>query len=267
MSAKLTLLKLGGSLITEKTKASTARQARIERLAGEIAEAQVEGLIIGHGSGSFGHVAAKQYGTRAGVRSEDDWAGFAEVWQQARALHEIMMEALRKQNLPVISFPPSASVMANEGAIHSWDLMPIKAALGAGLIPVVYGDVVFDLRRGGGILSTEELFMHLNQALHVERILLAANEPVYADFPGRSAILSEINAHNIKEIRATLSGGEGSDVTGGMLSKVEAAMAMAAANPNAEIRIFSAREAGDLRNALGGAAAGTLISAPQSSPR
>ena len=78
----ITLLKLGGSLITDKSQAHTARPELIRRLAEEIRSAwepDRSPLIIGHGSGSFGHIPAKKYGTRGGVRTEEEWTGFAEV--------------------------------------------------------------------------------------------------------------------------------------------------------------------------------------------
>ena len=34
-------------------------------------------LIIGHGSGSFGHYMASKYGTRRGVNGPEQWMGFA----------------------------------------------------------------------------------------------------------------------------------------------------------------------------------------------
>ncbi len=48
--------------------------------------------------------------------------------------------------------------MARGQQVESWNLAPITKALRSGLIPVVYGDVVFDQDLGGTILSTEELF-------------------------------------------------------------------------------------------------------------
>ena len=60
------LLKLGGSVITDKTQPFTARTDVIERLAREIKNALDERgddlqLIIGHGAGSFGHPLAEKY--------------------------------------------------------------------------------------------------------------------------------------------------------------------------------------------------------------
>ena len=95
----LTLLKLGGSLITDKNRPHTPRLEVLARLAEEIAAARRQRpglrLLLGHGSGSFGHVPAQKYGTCQGVHSADEWQGFVEVWHQAAALNRLVMEALR----------------------------------------------------------------------------------------------------------------------------------------------------------------------------
>jgi len=84
----LLFLKLGGSLITDKATPRALRAETLARLMDEIASARANHdvrLVLGHGSGSFGHVEGKRYGTRDGVRSEEGWRGFAEV-QAAAAL-------------------------------------------------------------------------------------------------------------------------------------------------------------------------------------
>ncbi|HBA91193.1 MAG TPA: hypothetical protein DCZ08_05345, partial [Anaerolineaceae bacterium] len=86
----ITFLKLGGSLITDKSTPRKADMDVIRRLAAEIRTAQKElpqlRLLLGHGSGSFGHVPAREYNTRNGVRTVSEWNGFLEVWRQARDL-------------------------------------------------------------------------------------------------------------------------------------------------------------------------------------
>ena len=82
--SELILLKLGGSVITDKTQPFTARLDVIERLAAEIKAALDERgddlqLIVGHGAGSFGHEVAAKYQTHKGAVSADSWLGFAEV--------------------------------------------------------------------------------------------------------------------------------------------------------------------------------------------
>jgi len=150
---ELVFLKLGGSLITDKAHPNTLRRGALPRLAREILLARKQNpdlqIIIVHGSGSFGHHAARKYGTITGVTSPEKWRGFAEVWQAARTLNQKVVEAFSRANLPVLTFPGSAGVMADQRQIVSWDLNPLEAALAAGLIPIVAGDVIFDRHLGG----------------------------------------------------------------------------------------------------------------------
>ena len=170
----LIFLKLGGSLITDKTRPYTARLAKLDDLAIQIAAALRENadlrLVLGHGSGSFGHQAASQFDTRRGVSGPEAWRGFAEVWYQASTLNRLVIEALRRAGLPAVTFSPATSVTAHDGKVFIWDHYPLQSALSNGLLPVIHGDVVFDEVRGGTILSTEDLFVHLARQLNPERI-------------------------------------------------------------------------------------------------
>lgn len=262
----LTFLKLGGSLITDKDTPSTPRHEVIARLCEEIQEARRRSpglpLVLGHGSGSFGHSAARKHGTRQGVRDEQGWLGFAEVWKEARALNQIVVEALLAAGLPVIAFPPSAAVLARDGQVLRWDLAPMRAALAAGLIPLVNGDTIFDEQRGGTILSTEDLFIHLARQLHPRRILLSGLEAgVWADFPTCTQMIPSITPANFAQVARQIGGSASVDVTGGMIEKVHTMLSLAEELPGLEAVIFSGVEAGMVKDVLLGEQAGTVISA------
>ncbi len=219
-------------------------------------------LILGHGSGSFGHAPAKNYGTRQGVHSAVQWRGFAEVWHEAAQLNHLVMDALSAEGLPVIAFPPSAALLAEDGKVFSWDLEPLRAALAAGLMPVVYGDVVFDRLRGGTIFSTENLFEHLAPVFHPSRVLLAGIEPgVWADYPVCQRILPVITPEKLTELWPNLQGSQATDVTGGMASKVLQSIHMVQNLPGLEVLIFSGESEGALAQVLLGKSSGTRISA------
>lgn len=258
----LTFLKLGGSLITDKHQPRTPRTAIIQRIAVEIARAfqPEKPLLIGHGSGSFGHITANRYQTRQGVQTPDQWRGFAEVWQAARALNEILMDALITAGLPAVAFPPSAMVTTTGGSITAFHLAPIRSALEHGLIPVVQGDVAFDDLLGGTIVSTEQVFHHLALHLKPDRILLAGIEPgVWADFPACNHPLTEITPATYAPFRAHLQGSAAVDVTGGMAEKVNAMLQLCARLPELQTWIFSGESPDSITNALYGKVRGTVI--------
>ncbi len=260
----LYFLKLGGSLITNKKKPHTPRSKVIARLAKEMAEARQQNpdlqLILGHGSGSFGHVAGDRYHTRQGVHTPAEWQGFSEVWQAARALNQIVVEALYSAGLPVIAFTPSAAVVAQNGQVSRWDIQPVRAALAAGLIPMVNGDVVFDTLLGGTILSTEDLFGYLARQLWPQRILLAGLEKgVWADYPSCSHLIATITPATYPELAGSLTGSASTDVTGGMAEKVKSMLTLVEQLPDTQASIFSGAQPGLVRQALSGARPGTLI--------
>lgn len=148
-ASNLIFLKLGGSLITDKDQPETALVDQIHMLLSQIsawrADNPQQRLLLGHGSGSFGHHAAAQFDTRAGVRSLEQGLGYQQVWYSARKLNQIVLDQARLLNLPLIAFPPSACVVADNHEITTWNFQPLTHAFDLGLVPLVYGDVVSDL--------------------------------------------------------------------------------------------------------------------------
>jgi len=226
MNNHLILLKFGGSLITDKSKPKTANRELISHLGKEILFAKRQNpeiqLILGHGSGSFGHIPARKYGTRQGVFTSEDWVGFWEVWKETHALDQIVLDEFQKIGMRIMSFPPSAMVVTLNHKVIKWDTRPIQTAIKNGIIPMVFGDVVFDPELGGTILSTEELFMHLAKEFRPSRIILVGKEKgIYKDFPKKEDLIPLINRSNVLELETSVHGASTVDVTGGMLSKMK----------------------------------------------
>ena len=260
----LIFLKLGGSLITDKTRPYTPRLGKLDLLAAEIASALKENadlhLVLGHGSGSFGHAAASRHNTRLGVTGPAAWRGFAEVWYQASELNRIVLKALIQAGFPAVTLSPAASITARDGTISNWNQFPIQAALSNSLLPVIHGDVVFDEMRGGTILSTEDLFAYLAHHLRPQRILLAGLEAgVYADFPTNKQLLKEMTPGSFAQHASGLGAATGTDVTGGMLSKVTGMLSLVEQIPDLEVLIFSGEQSGNLELALQGGNPGTRL--------
>jgi isopentenyl phosphate kinase len=234
-------LKLGGSLVTDKTGQEVARPQVISRLAAEIAAARrakpALQLVVGHGGGSFGHVAAARHNTRQGVQLPKEWLSFAEVHAAMARLNRLIVEALLAAGVPALSLQPSAMAHCENGRITTISSAPIQNALAAGLVPVIYGDVAFDEERGGTIISTEEIMAALAEQFRPEWLLLAGVTEGVLDQAGQ--LIPAITPENLAEIEASLRGSHGTDVTGGMASKVRAMLALTAQFPALQVRIFS----------------------------
>jgi isopentenyl phosphate kinase len=246
-------LKLGGSLITDKTRPQVARVPVIRSLARQVRAARDAcpdlQLVLGHGSGSFGHVAASQYGTRQGVHSARDWHGFVQVAAAAAQLNRIVTDLFLAERVPVLSLPPSASARCQAGALVSLELGAVRAALDQGLVPLVYGDVAFDLAWGGTIVSTEDVFVYLADELTPQRILLAGLVPgVYA--ADGTTVTPIITPLRLPRLRPALSGSHGTDVTGGMVDKVTRMQALVERHAGMTVHIFSGQVPGLLRRVL-----------------
>ena len=262
MSERL-FLKLGGSLLTDKRGDEALRPQVLARLAREIRGALSERpelqLVVGHGSGSFGHVAAAPYQTRAGVTTERQWRGFAGVSAAAARLNRIVCDAFLDAGIPAVSLQPSASAHCLDGKLIHLATRPVGLALAAGLVPVVYGDVAFDVVRGGTIISTEEILAHLTEEMQPGWLLLAGDtDGVYGP---DGAVIPKIDEAGYARIEAAVGGSGGTDVTGGMAGKVQAMLALVGAHPGLRVRIFSGLKEGRLQENLlrPEEGAGTLI--------
>ncbi|HND47539.1 MAG TPA: isopentenyl phosphate kinase [Anaerolineales bacterium] len=266
MTNELVLLKLGGSLITDKDTPYTPRLDKLANLAKEIKTALDSApglkLILGHGSGSFGHVAAKKHGTRDGVQTKEQWLGFTEVRLQAAELNRYVVTSLFEAGLPALPFPPSASMVSDKRKVTHHNVETIRRALGVDLLPVVQGDVAFDETLGGTILSTEDVFTFLVDQFPTTRILLAGIEAgVWADFPARTKLVKQIQLSDYEAMRSGIKGSVSTDVTGGMKAKVEEMLSLIQKKPGLTVQIFSAEEPGFLTRALQGENVGTLLTA------
>ncbi|MCA9970690.1 MAG: isopentenyl phosphate kinase family protein, partial [Anaerolineales bacterium] len=266
-SRGMIFLKLGGSLITDKTGVEQVRPDVLARLAQEIQQARAARpalpLLVSHGSGSFGHVAAARHGTRGGVHTTEEWHGFAEVSAAAARLNSLVTAALLDAGVPAVCLQPSASAVCRDGQIVQLAHAPVVHALRAGLVPVVYGDVAFDAVRGGTIISTEEILAFLAGVLPERPSWLLLAGETAGVYDAQRQVIPAIHEGNFAAVAAALGGSRGTDVTGGMASKVRQMLALTAAQPGLAIRIFSGLQAGTLHRLLLDPAApvGTRIAA------
>ena len=253
---ELVFVKLGGSLITDKRRFETARHGVIERLAEEIRRALEARpslqLVLGHGSGSYGHFVAERYKVHEG--NLRNWRGYSETAVAAQRLNRLVTDALIAEKVPVVPIQPSASARSSDGQLVDLAVDPIATLLQRGLVPLVYGDVSLDDARGCTIISTEQIFVHLARTLCPQRMVIAGEVAgVYSGDPHRDSIvrlIPEINSQNYSQVEQMLSTSFGVDVTGGMASKIESLFALLREQPSLYVQIVSGRRNGMVERAL-----------------
>jgi isopentenyl phosphate kinase len=268
----LTFVKLGGSVITDKTGQEAADLDTIRRLAGELRDARAADpglrIILGHGSGSFGHTYAARYGIHRGIAPGGDWIGFALTAAAALRLNRIVVDELLAAGVPALSLQPSTTLRSAGGWLVAWDTATVGRALGQGLVPVVHGDVAFDDAQGTAIVSTESLLLFLAQqteGLRPTRVILVGESGVYTADPRadpQARRIPRISQENIAAVLQAAGSSHGVDVTGGMRAKVELIWRMVEAQPGLSAQLIGAAP-GLLQRALLGQAEdeGTTIAA------
>lgn len=256
MLRELVVLKLGGSLITEKDKPFTLRGEVLERLGGELARAG-KPLIIVHGGGSYAHPLAKRYKVSEGYRSARHLKGFVETSLAVRRLNLEVVGALARSGLPCVGIPAAAVVLTRRARIISCNMEPVLSSLDLGVAPVTCGDVVFDRELGFTVLSGDTIASYLASRLRARRLIYAVDvDGVYVrDRASGEVVLAE-------ELRPGMRveplGGAAEDVTGGMVGKLEEGFR--AAESGVEVLVVNGLRKGLVEAAVrGGEVPGTKL--------
>jgi len=263
---KIVLIKLGGSIITNKNKPYTARPEKIKNLAKEIKVAWGKGcqFVVSHGSGSFGHTSAAQYGIAEGVKGESGLYGLAVVQQDALAINRIVNEIFLKEGLPVLSFVPSSFSLAAGKSLAAIFVEPIIEALKLGALPLVFGDIILDKKRGCCIFSGERtldnLILPLSKAGYkIKKVIQCGSTNGVYDEEGKT--IAKIGLQSFAEWKQLFGGSGATDVTGGMRHKIEESLKMA--KQGIDCLIINGEKQGNLLKAILGEDAGGTLIAPK----
>lgn len=232
---KLQLVKLGGGLIAPKNwPAHTADIKTIRRLGKEIREFE-DNLIVGHGGGNFPHASMS--------------LGPLLTQQAASDLHGMVMREFLSLGVPVASVAPHDIWVSSNGKVIQKFYEPVRLLLKQRLIPMIYGDVIWDEKKGSTIFSTETCLGLLAREFKTQRIIQASSEEGVWDENGE--VIKEINSGNFSQLKSAIGKASGVDVTGGMLHKVEESLALAQ-DLGIETLIVSGKVKGRLNQALRG---------------
>ena len=207
------LIKLGGSIITNKEKPLSAKRKIINNLAKNLKKID-ESIIIVHGGGSYGHYWSVKYDMHT-KEKKYDLRGVAIVKNSMIELNKIVLDLLLKNKLNPYCLPPTDFMSGNKPILKK--IQEIKKIAESGLIPVTYGDALWFGQKKTYILSGDKIMTHLAKILKPRLCIFALNEDgLYSDLKSKKLI------YELKNERPSISDNK-MDVTGGMTRKVEEA--------------------------------------------
>lgn len=215
------ILKLGGSILTDKSGDCRINHDRLDGICRILAEHDNLGVILIHGAGSCGHPEAKQHHLDIGLDPIYK-SGIFITHHAVRKLNDAVVNALRSRGVEAVGIHPLTGCIAENGRIISFDVKPVELLARQGIIPVLHGDVVMDTVRGACIISGDQLVSYLPRVLPVERIGLATDVAGVLD-EGR--VIPRIDTATSHRIQIGTSGN--TDVTGGMKGKIRELLALA----------------------------------------
>ncbi len=245
----LVVVKLGGSLITDKKRPFTIRRDVLLRVAEEIAEACASlRLIVVHGGGSYGHPMAKKYRVREGLPASS-LKGLAETRYWMTVLNAEVTRALIDAGVPAVPVQTSAFLVAEDGRPVEIFARPLELLVDIGAVPVAFGDVVPDKAKGFSIVSGDVLAAELAVRLKAERLVYAVDvDGVYSSDPRLDPDAKLLEQLSLAEAEELTGSASGIDVTGGIGLKL--ACAALAARRGIDVVIGSGQRKGNLLRML-----------------
>ncbi|WP_435075356.1 isopentenyl phosphate kinase [Halorubrum sp. HHNYT27] len=246
------VLKLGGSLITEKSRPETldedALDAACDAIAAALAEGTVDRLVVVHGGGSFGHHHASEHGVSTSAGTHDP-AAVMDVHTAMTALNRAVLDRLHDRDVPAVPVHPLSLSARPDGAEGDLDLPLSSTAtmLEEGFVPVLHGDGVATADAGVTVVSGDELVVELAAGLGARRVGVCSTVSGVLDVDGD--VIPAIDSFDA--VAEALGASDATDVSGGMAAKVRELLAL-----DAPAYVFGAA---GLESFLRGEAAGTRI--------
>jgi len=207
------LIKLGGSIITNKEKPLSPRIKTIDNIAKQLKKIS-EPFVIVHGGGSFGHYWSVKYDMHTKPAKYDSH-GVSIVKNSMIELNKIILDSLTKNKLNPYCLPPTDFMSGNKPIPSK--VREIKKIAESNLIPVTFGDALWYGQKKSYILSGDKIMSILANALRPRLSIFVLNvDGLYSDLRTKRLI------YNMKDDQVSIQDIP-MDVTGGMTRKVEEA--------------------------------------------
>jgi len=222
---EIILLKLGGSLLTDKNKPFSLRDNILESSLNQIIESK-KSIILIHGGGSFGHPIAKKYQISQGLNDsiKGQIMGLSKTHEAMIKFNSIIINKLLDKGCSAISVQPSSIFIQDFYEIIFKSIDPIEKMLELGIIPVLYGDILLSWDSSFTILSGDQIILKLCEKIQkfkISKVIFGIEEDgIYIKDNGNEKLALKLNSIELANLKlAELD--QKIDVTGGIKGKLE----------------------------------------------
>ena len=208
------LIKLGGSIITNKERPLSARRKAIESILKQIKKIK-EPKIIVHGGGSYGHYWSVKYDMHT-KPAKYDARGVAIVKNSMIELNKIILDIAVKNRINAYCLPPTDFMNGNKSIKNK--ILTMNDISKSGLTPITFGDALWFGQKKSYILSGDVIMTTIAKVLKPRLSVFVLNvDGVYSDLKTKKLI------YDFKKEKPTISINK-MDVTGGMARKITEAV-------------------------------------------
>lgn len=249
---QISLIKLGGSVITVKDRALTPNIKAIEELSRVFAKYGYP-LIVIHGGGSFGHYWSVKYEMHTKPELYDP-RGISVVHESMVALNQIVVKSMSDAGLAPYGI--SSISFFEDGVVNAIKFNELVEFTRRGILPVIFGDAVHIREGRFSIVSGDSLMTRIATHLMPSRVIFTVNvDGIYKDMKNKELVkVLNFPTNEISFKDSSI------DVTGGMGRKISEAFEIA--RLGIDVNIVNGFEAQRVFDILRGVEAkGTIIPA------
>jgi isopentenyl phosphate kinase len=226
----LTVIKLGGALLTEKSIPYTTRNGVVPAVVREIQQCReaglIEDLIVIHGVGSYGHPPVLEYKLHKGFKEARQLLDLSTTQQSVNSFRMELASEFIQAGVPVNLIHLSSFCVSDKGTFQSPYLEALTGFLSLGMVPLVGGDMVYDRSMGFSVGSGDFLAVFLAKALPVSRLIFATDvDGIYTADPKidpSAPLLKRIEVNKMEQVLKDLDISDGKDASGAMRGKLQA---------------------------------------------
>ena len=255
------MLKLGGALITDKSKPYSFRSEILNSAAREIRECMDEGLIeslvLVQGVGSFGHPPVLEHKLHKGFQGQKQLLPL--TWTQAKVgeLRTLVVKALYDAGIPACLMYPSSMMVSEKTRIVRYFLEPLERFLSIGMVPLLGGDIIVDSAMGFSVGSGDPMLTLVAHEIGAKRVIYASDvSGIYDSDPKTNpdaVLFDTVNLSNLDEAIEKMGEAGVEDASGAMQGKVASIEPITdLIRKGLDVSIISMMKYGSLKSLLNG---------------